>query len=189
MHKVARYHAALVILHWALALLIIGALLIGFFLLAPMGNEDPKKIEILEFHMAGGMLILALMIVRLVVRFKTAKPPRATTGYRLLDALVPIVHYGFYVTIVFLAGTGLATAVLANLNRIVFQRSGDPLPIDLTIYPTFVAHALLGIALVGLLVLHTAATLYHLLILQDRPFRRMLIGRRTLNPDATPAEL
>lgn len=84
-------------------------------------------------------------------------------------------HYGFYVTIVFLAGTGLATAVLAILNRIVFQRSGDPLPIDLTIYPTFVAHALPGIVLVGLLVLHTAATLYHLVVLQDRPFRRVAL--------------
>jgi len=95
------------------------------------------------------------------------------------------VHYGFYVTIVFLAGRGVATAVLAILNRIVFQRSGDPLPIDLTIYPTFVAHALPGIVLVGLLVMHTAATLYHLVVLQDRPFRRNALLADT-HPIPTP---
>jgi hypothetical protein len=49
----------------------------------------------------------------------------------LLDRLAPITHCGFYVLVLFMAGTGFATAIPARLNEIVFAGSGDPLP------PTF----------------------------------------------------
>ena len=80
MKRVTRYHPVLVTLHWALAILIIGALSVGFFWLAAMPNSDPQKIGILRLHMAGGILILALMVVRLVVRMLTSRPAPATTA-------------------------------------------------------------------------------------------------------------
>ena len=38
-----RYHPALRVLHWAIALLIIAALFLGTFVMAPMDNADPGK--------------------------------------------------------------------------------------------------------------------------------------------------
>ena len=67
MKRVSRYHPLLVTLHWALALLIIAALALGFFGLAATPNSDLQKIGVLRLHMAGGMLILALMVVRFIV--------------------------------------------------------------------------------------------------------------------------
>jgi cytochrome b561-like protein len=64
MKLVSRYHPLLVTLHWLLAVLILAALAVGFFALAAMENADPRKIAVLRWHMAGGMLILALMIIR-----------------------------------------------------------------------------------------------------------------------------
>ena len=59
-------------LHWLLAVLIIAALPVGF-----LGSREAErrsgKIDVLRWHMAGGMLILALMIVRFIVRWRTAK--------------------------------------------------------------------------------------------------------------------
>jgi cytochrome b561 len=125
MKQVTRYHPLLVTLHWLLAFLIIAALLAGFFLLARMPNSDPQKIRVLLVHMAAGMTILALMVVRFIVRMLTSRPAPATTGHPFLDRIAPVTHYGFYVLVLLMVGTGYATAILAGLNRIVFQGSGN----------------------------------------------------------------
>src|ERR1700730_3611713 len=118
---VCRHHPLLVALHWLLAALIVAMLAVGFFKLAAMPNTDPEKIGILLIHMSLGMSILALMAIRFVVRLATATPAEATTGHPLLDRIAPVTHYGFYVLVFLMAGTGLATSILAGLNRSVFQ--------------------------------------------------------------------
>jgi cytochrome b561 len=177
-YQVSRYHPLLVALHWLLAVLIIAALIAGFFALAAMPNSDPDKISVLRQHMAGGMLILALMVIRFIVRMLTARPAAATTGYPLLDRIAPVTHYGFYVLILLMAGTGFATALLAGLPDIVFAGSGAPLPPTFTIYPTRVAHGYIAMLLVGLITLHVLAALYHQFVRKDGLFRRMFFGRR-----------
>ena len=123
MQQVSRYHPLLVTLHWLLAVLIIAALAIGFFVLAAMPNADPQKIAVLRVHMAGGMLILALMVIRFTVRMWTSRPAAATTGYPLLDRIAPITHYGFYVLVLLMVGSGYTTGILAGLPAIVFGGS------------------------------------------------------------------
>lgn len=184
MKHVSRYHPLLVTLHWTLAILIIAALIIGFLWLAATANSDPRKIGVLRLHMAIGMLILALMAVRFVVRMATARPAAATTGYPLLDRMAPISHYGFYVLVLLMAGTGLATAILAGLPAIVFGGSGDPLPPTFMIYPTWVAHGSIAALLVGLIILHALAAFYHQFVRKDGLFRRMSFGGRVSNPSA-----
>jgi cytochrome b561 len=182
MKHVSRYHPLLVTLHWVLALLIIAALIVGFLGLAAMPNSDPQKVTVLRLHMAGGMLILALMVIRFIVRMLTSRPADATTGYPLLDRIAPISHYGFYVLVLVMVGTGFATAILAGLPEIVFGGSGAPLPPTFTIYPSRVAHGYIAALLVGLIVLHVLAALYHQFVRKDGLFRRMFFGRRASNP-------
>jgi cytochrome b561 len=178
MTAVSRYHPLLVTLHWVLAVLIIAALAVGFLWLAEMPNSDPQKIGILRLHMAGGMLILALTVVRFIVRMLTSRPPHATTGDPLLDRMAPLTHYGFYVLILLMVGTGYATGILAGLPEIVFAGSGAPLPRTFAVYPTFVAHGIVAALLVGFIALHVLAAIYHQFVRRDRLLRRMLFGRR-----------
>jgi cytochrome b561 len=175
MKQVTRYHPLLVTLHWLLAFLIIAALLAGFFLLARMPNSDPQKIRVLLVHMAAGMTILALMVVRFIVRMLTSR------------RIAPVTHYGFYVLVLLMVGTGYATAILAGLNRIVFQGSGEPLPENFAVYPTFIAHGYIALFLAGFVVLHVLAALYHQFVRRDGLFRRMWFGRRAAKAVA-PAE-
>ena len=181
---VSRYHPLLVTLHWLLAVPIVAMLCVGFLLLAEMPNDDPQKIGVLLIHMSVGMAILALMVVRLVVRWRTSKPAEATAGHRLLDRLALIAHYGFYVLVLLMVGTGYATGILAGLNRSVFQRSGEPLPASFAIYPTFVAHSYLALIMVAFILLHLLAALYHQFIRRDRLLQRMWFGRRDPDPSA-----
>jgi cytochrome b561 len=176
--EVSRYHPLLVTLHWFLAALIIAALIVGFFWLKAMPNTDHHKIAVLKLHMASGILILGLMIVRFVVRMLTSRPAPATTGYPLLDRLAPMTHYGFYVLALLMVGSGYATAVRAGLPAIVFAGSGNPLPPSFEIYRSFVAHGYLAALLAGFIALHVLAALYHQFVRQDGLFLRMFFGRR-----------
>ena len=174
---VSRYHPLLVMLHWLIAVLIVALLSIGFLLAVAVPNTDPRKISILLIHMAAGMFVLALMAVRLIVRLATARPAGAEARHPALGRIASAVHFGFYLLVLGMAGSGLSTSVLAGLNRSVFQRSGEPLPPSFVVYPTFVAHFYLAWLLLGLLVLHVIGALYHQFFLKDRLFRRMWFGR------------
>ena len=182
MKQVSHYHPLLVTLHWLLAVLIIATLVVGFFLLAAMPNTDAQKIVVLRVHMAVGMLILALMVIRFIVRMLTARPEKATTGYPLLDQIAPISHYGFYVLVLLMVGSGFTTAILARLPAIVFGGSGAPLPPTFKIYPSFLAHGYIATILAGFIVLHVLAAFYHQFVRRDRLFARMFYGRRASGP-------
>lgn len=173
---VRRYHTSLVVLHWLLALLILGELVLGYWFLKPTPNSDPLKVDVLEWHMAGGMLIASLMIVRLIIRIRTSHLPDLNSESRILQRIAKVSHYGFYMLVILMAGTGLSTAVLSGLNLIVFGRSGDPLPLDLAAYPTRVAHSYLAVALLIILTLHIVAVIYHQYLRKDSVLRRMGFG-------------
>jgi cytochrome b561 len=182
MKQILRYHPLLVTLHWVLAVLIIAELTLGFFGLAATPNSDARKIGILRVHMAGGVLILALMVLRFVVRMRTSRPANGTTGYPLLDRIAPISHYGSYVLVLMMVATGFATAIIAGLGEIVFGSSGAPLPPTLTTYPAFAAHMFFAMLLSGLVVLHVLAAFYHQFVRRDGLFQRMFFGRRVAEP-------
>jgi cytochrome b561 len=184
MKEIARYHPLLVALHWLLAVLIVAELSLGFFGLAATPSSDPGKIAILRLHMMGGVLILALMVLRFIVRMRTSRPPAATTGYPLLDRIAPITHYGFYVLVLMMVGSGFATAITAGLGEIAFGSSGAPLPPTLMTYPTFVAHVFFAMLLAGFVVLHVLAAFYHQFVRRDGLFRRMSFERRLSAPSA-----
>jgi cytochrome b561 len=175
---VARYHPFLVTLHWLLAFLIILMLVVGFFVLARMPDTAPDKIFALRIHMIIGLVILALMTLRLIIRLFTKKPPTASTGHRGLDVLAHAVHWAFYLLVLLMVSSGLTTAVLSGLNLIVFGGVQAPFPPDLTIYPSFIGHIVIAFLLTALIVLHIAAALYHQTIRGDGLLQRMWFGRR-----------
>jgi cytochrome b561 len=77
-----------------------------------------------------------------------------------------------------MVATDYTTAILAGLNRIVFQGSGEPLPPSFAAYPSFVARRYLAALPAGLITLHVLAALYHQPVRKDRLLRRMSFGRR-----------
>ena len=173
----SRYQPVLVALHWLLALMIIGLLCLGFFVLANMPNTDPKKLDILVWHMSGGMFVLVLMILRVIIRLWSARPATATTGSPLLDRLASMAHASLYVIVFLMIATGWTTGWLISG---VFQPNGGPLPDSFAVFPTFQAHAVLATLLAILIAAHIAAALYHQFVLKDGLFRRMWFGERTI---------
>ncbi len=174
-----RYHPALVVLHWLLAAMIIGGLIMGGFVLAETPNDDPFKLISLRMHMSVGIAILVLMVIRLGTRLATRKPPHAETGNALIDRLGVLTHWLFYALVAAVCASGLATANLAGLPAIVFGGSSEALPATFDDIAPRAAHGVLT-TLLGLLILaHIGAALYHQYIRRDGLFGRMWFGKRS----------
>jgi cytochrome b561 len=52
------------------------------------------------------------MTVRLLVRFFTSKPQAANPNHPALDRFATLAHYAFYLLVLLMATSGIATAIL-----------------------------------------------------------------------------
>lgn len=173
-----RYHPALVAMHWLLALLLIIGLIMGTFMLDPIPKSDPAKLDALRSHMIAGGVILILMIVRLVLRLRTAHPPEADIGVALLNKAAKLAHWALYIAVFGLIASGIGMSVIAGLPPIVFGGSGDPLPASFDDLPPRAAHGLFATLLMLLIAGHIAAALYHQFVRKDGLLGRMWFGQR-----------
>jgi cytochrome b561 len=178
--RATKYHPALALLHWVLAFFISASLAFGFLVLQKVPNTDTRKLDMLEWHMALGMAILAAMLLRLVVRWRTARPAPAGLGTPASARAAGWAHVAFYVLVIAMVATGYATGILAHLNDIVFARNGAPLPASFDDYPTFRVHGAIATVLAILIALHVLGALWHWLVRHDGVMRRMGFGGRRL---------
>lgn len=183
MQRVVRYSPLLVVLHWLFAVLVVVALTGGALVLVKIPNSDPAKIPALRNHFEGGILLASLMLVRFLVRVRTSRPQRASTGNPALDRIASTTQLLFYPLVLAQAGVGLLLALQTHLPQVLFAGHGA-LPVSFWIYPARTAHYAISRLLMVAIALHISGGLYHSVILRDGLLRRMWFGRRFLEtPD------
>lgn len=173
-----RYNGGAIVLHWLLALLIIGNLAGG--LLADSLLEGQRWV--FPLHKATGILILALTLVRIGWRFAFRPPSLLPVQSAWQHALTRAVHGLFYVLMIAVPLSGWAMVSSAKVLRpISFYGLFEVpfLPVGREVYDfAYEAHELLGFAMLGLLILHVGAALWHRFALRDATLARMGIGSR-----------
>ena len=167
----SRYHPALRSLHWLIAVLVIAALFFATFVMAPHSNADPAKRFMLAKHMAAGVLVLLLTLVRLGVRPRTRRPAPVLSGISLADRIVPYVHRVFDALLLAVTGSGLALALAAHLPAALLGKAG--LPPSFAAIPAHALHVSAARVLAGFVALHVVGAFYHQFILRDGLFSRM----------------
>ena len=85
-----------------------------------MPNDNPDKIAILKVHIIAGLVILALMLLRLFVRIKTGKPVAIDTGDVFINKTGKYSHILIYVLVFLIVGSGLGTAILRVCQILYF---------------------------------------------------------------------
>ena len=170
-----RYHPFLVVLHWLVAGLVGGALVIGGVVMSEMPNSDPEKLTLLRTHMIVGIVILLLMVLRVFMRLRSAVPPEADAGHPLLNQLARPAHLALYVLVFGMCASGIALSIQSGLPDAVF--GGAPLPDSFAEYTPRAVHGVLATLLGLTIVAHIAAALYHQVIRRDKLFARMWFGR------------
>lgn len=163
MNTPKRYNPIQVTLHWLTVILLLGAGLLS-------DGEGNSPINI---HMVFGALLLAVMVIRLILRFTIKRPEWADTGNKFFNLLGELVHYGLYAIVFFILGMGALIAYNRNLFAYLM---GTGTVTRAAGFLGAIHH--LGWFLAVLLVLgHVGAALYHQVILKDNLMSRMWFGK------------
>lgn len=204
-----RYTRVAMLLHWAIALLIVFNLISGFF-----HHDIPKAVW--AFHVSSGITILALTVIRILWRL-THKPPPYLPMATWEQALARTVHFCLYLAMLAAPLTGWAMIsahvakppAAAALTDAAPQPGPPPKPRQTMIWGLFALpklapivhiadqpggaakleeahelfearHEAIGFIFLGLLLLHVAGALKHQFVDRQRELARMGLGR----PDA-----
>jgi cytochrome b561 len=146
-------------LHWLIAALVLVQLVFGESMTESVqAAEKGEPVAALDNTLAGihyyfGVAILALVAVRLVLRFRRGAVPIPDTN-QALELAGRISHWLFYVLL-----------VVAPITGLLAYYFGDPFG---------EVHELAKPAFIGLIALHVAAALYHQYWRRDGLLMRML---------------
>src|SRR5512143_3560939 len=135
-----RYHPALVVLHWLIAMMIFGVALLGgeneggrergegrnFAQPGLQQNVPPQQgfpqggfppqpgsqniFSRIGIHMIAGLAILVLLVVRLLIRWTTKHPDWASAGNKFFDWVGNLTHLGLYILTFAMTITGIILA-------------------------------------------------------------------------------
>lgn len=170
-----RYSGGAIALHWMTAACLLVAIVLGLII----GNveESDATEQALAIHKSVGLLVFALMLIRVVWRLTHRPPamPVSMPAYQRLGA--HLTHALLYLTLLAMPIGGYV-AVAARGRETSFFGLFDipqltPLSRMLSQNAT-TAHAWGQYAIYALLAAHIAAALYHHIVLKDDVLRRML---------------
>ncbi len=163
-------------LHWLIAVLVFCMLIAGYF----MGDISNKTLhsQIVLAHKLTGLLILALIVLRLVWTLINPKPrlPLETPAWQTFATW--LVHSLFYVFLILMPLSGWVMSVAAGkppkLDGVSLSLPiAKNKPLSNTAYDL---HSWLAIVIIALISLHVLAAIYHHYVKKDNIFLRMLPG-------------
>lgn len=177
-----RYSHVAIVLHWLMALLIIGMLAAGKYMTG-LAENSSLRFDLTQWHKSFGLLLLALSIVRLLWRLTHKPPPLSRSNPRWERIAAALTHGTFYILIVFMPITGwlMVSASPLNISTFLFDLVRIPhLPIvssapnraELAELFAMLHEYASGIFIL-LLLLHIAAALRHQFSLKDQLLSRM----------------
>jgi cytochrome b561 len=167
------YGLVAILLHWVMAILMIGLLILGLYMVRlPISLE---KLKLFGWHKEYGFLVLALAILRLLWRLSNTTPALALPMWEKLSARS--VHWLFYGFMFALPITGWLITSAAGLPVSFFGLFTLPTVIEpnqelIKIFEDL--HQWFAYALIAIMLLHIAAALKHHFIDKDDILRRIL---------------
>lgn len=173
----SRYTWQAMLLHWLLAVIVIGMLSLGY-LLDDM-PRGPTKDFYVDLHRSFGVLALLLVLVRLWWRARHAPPALPPTMPRWQRTAAGVTHGLLYLCILLQPLSGYLASSFSSDGVRFFGMALPQWGWDDKPMRTFFGevHGLVATALVVLVALHVLAALKHLLVDRDQVFQRMLPGR------------
>lgn len=168
---VTKYSRAIRILHWVLALLLIGLLIAGTIM--HNSTDDATKFAILKLHAPLGLLAGVLLFARTYFAFTQPRPAADPNWSFAVKWGSKIIHIMLYILPLALVGSGIATMVASGLGEILQSGQTTPWPSLVGVAPAN-AHGLFAKLFLASLVLHIAGAIYHQFVVKDNLIARMM---------------
>ncbi|MDX8388036.1 MAG: cytochrome b [Ghiorsea sp.] len=163
-----------IVIHWFMALLIIGMFALGLYMVE-LTYVDAWYKSAPELHKSVGLILLFLLVFRLVWRLTNTLPVIFGEGFeKVIALLVHRMHYVFMFALM-ISGYLISTSDGRGIEVFTWFEVPAVLPAEKGREETagFV-HMLLAWAFMGFVVLHASAALKHHFIDKDKTLLRML---------------
>ncbi|MEE2951567.1 MAG: cytochrome b/b6 domain-containing protein [Pseudomonadota bacterium] len=195
-----RYTTGAILLHWAIALLILANIAGGLVMTSGLVAED-YSFGMYQWHKTIGLLVLALTVARILWRIANPPPahaPTMTLGETLAASAVHIAFYALMLAVPLL-GWLVVSASAAQVPTYLFMIDALPwpsLPIREAVSETTresleavfeFSHKWLALAFLGLLALHIAGAVKHALVDRLPSLSRMTHGGGLARQPSRPA--
>ena len=179
-NTVLRYTATAKLLHWLMAILIIGTFALGLTMV-DMPGITPTKLKYFNYHKWAGVTVLALATVRLLWRLSHPAPPLPSSMPNWQKLVAEGTHYLLYALIFAVPLSGYFYSLAAGFKVVYLGLL--PLPVLIAPNPELkpllkTLHYLLNIGLATLVTAHIGAALQHHFIHRDDVLTRMLPQRK-----------
>jgi len=173
-----RYSKVAMILHWMIALMIIGLIIFGILMTNP---ETPNRFTLYQLHKSFGVCVLILSIFRLLWRLRH-KPPPLPEGMKPFEiAAAKFTHIAFYLIMIGmpLLGWAMVSSTELAIPTKIFNTIPWPdmpgIPRDKVLSDLFkMLHHNIGKFTIFLIALHVGAALKHHFVNKDGVLVRML---------------
>ncbi|MGR4866589.1 cytochrome b [Caulobacter sp. LARHSG274] len=177
--RLERYTRTAVVLHWLIAILILGNLILA---LVSANSAGPLHRTALDLHKSVGFSVLLLSLVRLAWRLYRPPPPMRE-GKAWERAAAEIVHVAFYFLMVLIPVLGWVVSSGAKtrhaINVLGWHAPFLPVMSGKQFTGPFMdTHRLLGFTMAALLILHIGAALKHRFLDKDGVLGRMSLWPR-----------
>ncbi len=170
-----RYTLIARVLHWTMALLVIAMIPAGFVLMSlPAGTVQDAAFNL---HRSAGVLLLALVLVRIGWRLGHPPPPLPAALPAAQRAIAGVAHLGLYALLLAMPLIGWWATSAYGAPIVVFGLFELPPLVaqDRALSERlFALHGFAGIALALLIAAHAGAALHHHFVRRDGVLRRML---------------
>ena len=174
----AHYRLPAIVLHWLLAVLIIGMLFLGYFMV-DIPRSTPARGFYFNLHKSIGVLVGILVLVRIGWHLHNTVPPLPADMAKWEIWGARWGHRALYLLMVAVPATGY---ISSSFNKFGVKFFGIALPSwgwdDKPLRELFASmHSALAMAFAVLIAVHVLAALKHALLDRDHIFRRMLPRR------------
>ena len=157
-----KYPILMRLMHWIVALIILGMIGVGWYM-AGLDKSVSYKYDLYFWHKSFGVLVIFLLFARLVIRWASRVPPLPDTipGYE--KKLAHLVHWALYLLIFLVPVSGY----------IMSDAGGHDIPLFNLIMPSFLeknpdlasrlhdVHVTIPYVLLGIIVLHILGAIKH----------------------------
>lgn len=171
-----RYGVIAVALHWLAALAVFGLFGLGLWM-TELNLYHPWYHRAPELHKSIGLLLFALMVLRLLWRLGNPRPQPLPSHGRLERRAASLAHGLLYLLLFTLMGFGYLISTADGRPIELFGLLEIPATVTSITEQEEVAgdiHLALAIVLMTLVVLHGAAALKHHFVDRDNTLRRIL---------------
>jgi cytochrome b561 len=162
-------------LHWVVVLMLVGLVIAGL-IIADM-ERGPDKDQLEGIHISVGLLLLAIMTLRLVWKLRNPSPADAPGAPAWQNSAAHLTHWALYATIYLQIAIGIigeAQRPIAFFGLFAFGPLLERNPERHELFEEL--HSWGWIVIAVLAGIHVLAALYHHFIQKDNVLRRMTTG-------------